>query len=84
MMPPCGTPPAIAAEGLCRYLDRLRELGLARATFDSRAAATMLMGALFADAMGRDLMPDLYRGKPDEGLTEYVRLFLRGIGATSA
>jgi hypothetical protein len=40
----------------------------------------MLMGALFADAMGRDIMPDLYRTGPDEALDQYVRLFLRGLG----
>jgi hypothetical protein len=40
----------------------------------------MLMGALFADAMGRDIMPDLYRNEPEQALDEYVRLFLRSIG----
>jgi hypothetical protein len=40
----------------------------------------MLMGALFADAMGRDIMPDLYQNEPQQALDEYVRLFLRSIG----
>jgi hypothetical protein len=40
----------------------------------------MLMGALFADAIGRDIMPDLYRNEPEQALDEYVRLFLRSIG----
>ncbi len=84
MMPPCGTPPAVAADALCEYLDQLRARGLAGAEFDSRNAATMLMGALFADAMGRDLMPDLYRGKPEQGLADYIRLFLRAIGVSPA
>jgi AcrR family transcriptional regulator len=74
------SPPAMAAKTLCRYLRRLRETGIAKAQFDEVAASTMLMGVLFADAMGRDIMPDLYRNEPEQALDEYVRLFLRSIG----
>ena len=74
------SPPAVAAEALCRYLRRLREAGLAKADFDEAAASAMLMGALFADAMGRDIMPDLYRSEPKEALDQYVKLFLRALG----
>ena len=74
------SPPAQAAKALCHYLRRLRDAGIAKAQFDEVAASTMLMGVLFADAMGRDIMPDLYRNEPDQALDEYVRLFLRSIG----
>ncbi|MEA2723668.1 MAG: hypothetical protein QOH59_1439 [Gemmatimonadales bacterium] len=74
------SPPAVAAKALGHYLRRLRESGLAKAQFDETAASAMLMGALFADAMGRDIMPDLYRNEPEQALDEYVRLFLRSIG----
>ena len=74
------SPPAAAAKALCHYLRRLREAGLAKAQFDETAASAMLMGALFADAMGRDIMPDLYRNEPEQALDQYVRLFLRGLG----
>lgn len=74
------SPPAVAAKALSQYLRRLREAGLAKAQFDETAASAMLMGALFADAMGRDIMPDLYRNEPEQALDEYVRLFLRSIG----
>jgi AcrR family transcriptional regulator len=74
------SPPALAAKALCQYLRRLRETGLAKAQFDEVAASTMLMGVLFADAMGRDIMPDMYRNEPEHALDEYVRLFLRSIG----
>ncbi len=84
MMPPCGSPTAQAAEALCEYVERLRRVGLATAGVDARAAASMLMGALFADAMGRDIMTDLYRATPERALTEYVRLFLRGLGVSVA
>ena len=72
--------PALAAKALSRYLRRLREVGLAKATFDEGTASAMLMGALFADAMGRDIMADLYQNEPEQTLDEYVRLFLRSIG----
>ena len=74
------SPPALAAKALSRYLRRLREVGLAKAPFDEVAASAMLMGALFADAMGRDIMRDLYRNDPDQALEQYIRLFLRAIG----
>jgi AcrR family transcriptional regulator len=72
--------PAAAAKALGRYLGRLRETGQAKAQFDEVAASAMLMGVLFADAMGRDIMPDMYRNDPDEALEEYIRLFLRSVG----
>jgi AcrR family transcriptional regulator len=74
------SPPALAAKALSRYLRRLRETGMAKAPFDEGAASAMLMGVLFADAMGRDIMPDLYHNDPEEALNQYVQLFLRSIG----
>jgi AcrR family transcriptional regulator len=74
------SPTAAAARSLCQYLRRLRETGQAKAQFEEVAASTMLMGVLFADAMGRDVMPDLYRNDPDQAIDEYVRLFLRSVG----
>jgi AcrR family transcriptional regulator len=74
------SPPALAAEALGRYLARLRDAGMAKAEFNEVTASTMLMGVLFADAMGRDIMPDMYRNDPDDALDQYVRLFLRSIG----
>jgi AcrR family transcriptional regulator len=74
------SPPAAAAKALSRYLRRLRENGFAKAPFDEATAASMLMGVLFADAMGRDIMPDMYRSDPDQALDQYVKLFLRAIG----
>lgn len=73
--------PVRAARALTQYLTRLRQRGLARAEFEPRAAAALLIGTLFADAMGRDIMPDLFTNQPDDALREYIALFLRGIGA---
>lgn len=77
---PNDSPPAVAAKALRQYLVRLREAGYAKAEFDETAASAMLIGVLFADAMGRDIMPDLYRNEPEEALEQYVQLFLRGLG----
>jgi AcrR family transcriptional regulator len=74
--------PVRAARALAQYLGRLRQRGLARAEFDPRAAAALLIGTLFADAMGREIMPDLYANEPDDALREYLALFLRGIGVS--
>jgi AcrR family transcriptional regulator len=74
------SPPAVAAKALCKYLKRLRETGQAKAQFDEVAASAMLMGVLFADAMGRDVMPDMYRNDPDQAIDEYIKLFLRSVG----
>lgn len=69
-----------AATQLTRYLKALAKHGFSRAPCQPASATQMLMGALFADAMGRDMMPDLYPNDPDEAVEQYVELFLRGIG----
>jgi AcrR family transcriptional regulator len=74
------TPARVAAE-LEAYLVALRERGMADAALDHAVAAAMLMSALFADAMGRDVMPGRYSYTPDEAPARYVKLFLRAIGA---
>jgi len=71
---------AIANE-LTGYLIEARSRGLLMADFDPRAAASMLMGTLFADAMGRDPMPERYPYTMAEGIDLYLGLFLRAIGA---
>jgi hypothetical protein len=44
----------------------------------------MLMGTLFADALGRDCMPERYTYSERDGIRHYVSLFLRAIGVKSA
>jgi len=50
----------------------------------AHAAGAMLMAALFGDAMGRDVMPDMYPQPPGAAAALYVRLFLRALGVRSA
>jgi AcrR family transcriptional regulator len=66
---------------LRHYLDEVRRRGLAGAEFDTEAVGSMLLGALFADAMMRDMMPPLL--SVDAMLREYVRQTLVVIGAVS-
>jgi AcrR family transcriptional regulator len=72
--------PVRAVSALAGYLERLKQRELVSASFDPRVAATMLLGVLFADAVGRDIVPDMYANEPEDAVTEYVALFLRGIG----
>jgi hypothetical protein len=44
------------------------------------AAGAMLMAALFSDAMGRDVMPELHPQPAERAPALYVRLFLRVVG----
>ena len=62
------------------YLLRVRASGLAAGTWDARAAANMLMGALFSDAMGRDAMPERFPEVADVAIEQYVSLLLAAIG----
>ena len=77
----CGSEqPRRAAGQLRSYLVRLVERGLATDDFDPVVASAMLLGALFSDAMGRDLMPDVFGLSLEESAAAYVTLFLKSIG----
>lgn len=65
---------------LREYIVRLRKAGLADSGTDPTTAAATLMGALFGDAMGRDLMPDAYPPQ-SRAPSAYARLLLRALGA---
>lgn len=75
--------PVRIANDLHDYLTRLRAEGLAGGDWNARAAASMLMGALFADAMGRDVMPARYPYSQRDAVKHYVSMFLRAIGVTT-
>lgn len=74
-------PPVQVHEELRGYLYRLRERGMVDGGWDPEAAANLLMGTLFADAMARDVVPERYQYTPEEAPERYVTLFLRAIGA---
>lgn len=72
--------PRTAFTELCRYLVSVRDAGLSSDHFDERVTAIMLMGALFSDAMGREMMPEIHPPL-ESAAKEYAGLILRAIGA---
>lgn len=72
--------PLRASTQLRTYLTRLRQQGLVESDFDVKAAAAMLMGALFSDAMGRDVMPEFFPATSTKVAALYTQLLLRAIG----
>lgn len=76
----CGNAiPAQLEADLRAYLGRLQERGLARRDLDVGVASNLLLGALFSDALSRDLMPERYSYGMAEAPGRYVRLFLEGV-----
>ena len=72
--------PRMASTDLCHYLTALRRQGRTAEKFEPKTAAAMLMGAIFADAMGRQMMPDVYPQPAAKAAQMYSRLLLRAIG----
>jgi AcrR family transcriptional regulator len=73
--------PDVVHRQLQEYAMRLvRHHQLAISPDEVRVACMMLQGSMFADAMGRDIMPDLYPPVSQAGKA-YARLFLRMLGA---
>ncbi len=72
-------PPMRATRALCDYLKKLKASGFTTETFDPLVAASVLRGIIFHDAMGREMMPDVFPA-PDEAIASYVALILHGIG----
>lgn len=69
------------------YLRRVQAAGFidsATSEDDVFAAGAMLMAALFADAMGRDMLPAVYPQPAERAPAVYVRLFLRAVACRSA
>jgi len=72
--------PRKASDELCLYLTALKRDGRTTEEFDPKTAAAMLMGAIFADAMGRPMMPDVYPQPEGKAAHMYATLLLRAIG----
>ncbi len=85
--PECAGPtsehPVESFNELTGYLERLAAHRFIPSAKDAKPAAAMLMGSLFADAMGRDMMPTMFP-PVERAPAIYVRLLLRALGATLA
>jgi AcrR family transcriptional regulator len=78
-----GHVPRQASTELCTYLAALEKAGFTTRKFEAKTAASMLMGAIFADAMGREMMPDVYPQPENMAAQKYSFLLLQAIGADS-
>jgi AcrR family transcriptional regulator len=81
ILPLIGEKPRDVIRGLRAYVEQLQREGRASPDVDARTAALTFFGTLFADAMGRDVMPELYHDSLEESADRYATLFLRAIGA---
>lgn len=72
--------PRRASNDLCLYLTALKRQGRTTEKFEAKAAAAMLMGAIFADAMGREMMPDVYPQPKEKAAHMYAQFLLRALG----
>jgi AcrR family transcriptional regulator len=72
--------PTRATNELCAYFKRLRKLGFTDDEFEPIVASTVLIAALFHDAMGREIMPDIYPKPASKAPAKYAQFILRAIG----
>ena len=84
ILPLIGEKPREVILGLSSYVEQLQRQGRASPDIDARAAALSFFGTLFADAMGRDVMPELYHDSLEDSAHRYATLFLRAIGVGAA
>lgn len=72
--------PECAHRELKRYLESLIGRGWIDAATDLGTAIAMLMGAIFGDAMGREMIPDNYPQPVAAAPQLYARFFLGAVG----
>ena len=72
--------PRRASNDLCLYLTALKRQGMAKEEFEPKTAAAMLMGSIFSDAMGRDMMPDVFPQPQTKAAYMYTQLLLQALG----
>lgn len=75
--------PSWAHDALRHYLHRAQRTGRVAPHAELNVVASMLMGALFSDAMGRDVMPSVYP-PADEAVGAYVRVLAPALGLAAA
>lgn len=84
ILPPSDNAARRSTATLEKYLAVLQARGLVRQELDLHSASAMMTGILFADAMGRDIIPDLFHSDVPTSIAGYLDLFLRGIRTTEA
>lgn len=71
-------------EQLVAYANKVRRPHSAAERDEIKTACTMLSSALFADALGRDVVPAAYPSPPESAARKYVKVFLRMLGVAAA
>ena len=84
LVPHAAALPADASRVLREYLDRASRDRVLPRGFDVEAAATLLAGVLFADALSRDLIASELPRPENQAPRRYVRLVLDGIYGSSS
>ena len=69
-----------AGASLVLYVERLRDEGRADAEADIEVAVSMIMSAMFGDALYRDIMPEAFPQPVEEAAAKYARTFMRAAG----
>jgi len=75
--------PVRASHDLAAYLRKLKAEGRADGELDVLAAVSMMLGAIFHDAMGREMMPQVFPAL-SKAPRLYSRLLLSAIGFKAA
>ena len=71
----------LAYDQLGAYVAKLQADGRVLADVEPMCAAAMLLNTIMMNAIMRDIMSDLIPDEPEQQLDQFVRNFLRGIGA---
>jgi AcrR family transcriptional regulator len=72
--------PTRATNDLCTYFRKLKSLGFTHDEFEPTVASSMLIAALFHDAMSREMMPAIFPNPADSAPSKYAEFVLRAIG----
>ena len=74
--------PRRATNDLCTYFMKLKSTGFTNDEFEPTVASSMLIAALFHDAMSREMMPDIFPKPAETAPSKYAEFALRAIGVT--
>lgn len=74
--------PTRMTDDLCNYFRKLKSLGFTRDEFEPTVASSMLIAALFHDAMSREMMPAIFPKPAETAPSKYAEFVLRAIGVS--
>ena len=75
--------PTRATNELCTYFKTLKSLGFTSDDFEPTVASSMLIAALFHDAMSREMMPDIFPKPAESAPSQYAEFVLKAIGVNT-